>query len=335
MPHVDEGELHAYLDGALGLDDPEEAERVVGHLRACPDCRARLAEAHGLRERAKEIMAEAAPAPTDLPPFEELVRRARAPAEGRGAGEGVAGEEGIPGARSGGRFPSIRTLAWAASVALAVGFGWTARDLLQRPSGPGTVALLDSAEPATEARVPADHPTEGAPPGTPGEETAAEPVAAAAAAAAVADAALRSDVWIVVEEADAARWLGGRPLRLQGVPVVDFSISAVDGERVVRARQRLESGTVVEVHQAPGQVPGGGQPRAEARELPKDAPAAERRAEGAAALPGRVAPDVVAVEKGAPADRGSAVEATIGGYRVRVVAPLAPDSLRALLSKLR
>lgn len=346
MPHVGEGQLHAFLDGALGLDHPEEAGGVEEHLRACPDCRARLAEARGLRERAREILEEAAPVRTDLPPFEELVRRAGEREGGDGSAEGLGSGGGIPGPPSGGRVRWLRRLAWAASVALAVGVGWTARDLWQRPPGvAGTVAILDSAEPAADAGMTRDRPVEGLPAGrvgdslpeapptpesspavagrgalrsgaapaelraeaeaarTDGEEGASGGRAAPAAPVeVVADAAFRPEVWIVVQEEDAARWLGGPPLRLQDAPVLDFSISVLEGERVVRGRQRLESGAVVEVYQAPGK---------------------ERAPEEAGAM----------VEE-EPAGR-SAVEATVGVYRIRLVAPLAPDSLRALLSNLR
>ena len=41
MPHVLEGQLHAYLDGALAPSDPQFAE-IEAHLAGCADCRARL-----------------------------------------------------------------------------------------------------------------------------------------------------------------------------------------------------------------------------------------------------------------------------------------------------
>src|SRR3989442_11997677 len=45
MSHVDEGTLHAYLDGAL---PPGERSQVDAHLAECRDCRERLAAARGL-----------------------------------------------------------------------------------------------------------------------------------------------------------------------------------------------------------------------------------------------------------------------------------------------
>ncbi len=43
--HLDEGVLHSLLDGEL---DPSEAVRAREHLDGCPECRARMEEAHTL-----------------------------------------------------------------------------------------------------------------------------------------------------------------------------------------------------------------------------------------------------------------------------------------------
>lgn len=45
MQHLDEGTIHAYLDGALS---PVEARRVQEHLSSCSVCEAQVAVAHGL-----------------------------------------------------------------------------------------------------------------------------------------------------------------------------------------------------------------------------------------------------------------------------------------------
>ncbi len=100
MPHVDEGTLHAYLDGEL---PSAERKTVDAHLAECVSCRAMLAEERALLERASALLGAARPADRAVPPFEQL---------------------GIPRSRK--RSPwHVRTpVAWAASIALALGVGY-------------------------------------------------------------------------------------------------------------------------------------------------------------------------------------------------------------------
>ena len=100
MSHVDEGTLHAYLDGELA---PVERERVDTHLKGCPVCQARLAEERTIIERASRLLGMATPPERAMPPLTQL------------------------------RQPPLtwrlrRPLAWAATLILAVGLGWYARD---------------------------------------------------------------------------------------------------------------------------------------------------------------------------------------------------------------
>lgn len=119
MSHVDEGTLHAYLDGEL---PPIERERVDAHLRGCPACQARLEEERALIERSSRLLGLAAPPERTMPALQEL------------------------------RPPRLtwrlrRPLAWAATIVLAVGIGWYARGV------PGSVA--DRAQVRDEAPTPA------------------------------------------------------------------------------------------------------------------------------------------------------------------------------------
>src|SRR5438094_1956528 len=98
MSHVDDGTLHAYLDGELS---PTETQRVETHVVQCPACRTRLEEERALIARAAELLARAAPPERELPAF-----------------------------RPGHAKPPVRfwwqvrlPLAWAATVALALGIG--------------------------------------------------------------------------------------------------------------------------------------------------------------------------------------------------------------------
>src|SRR3954451_4899092 len=72
MPHVDEGTLHAYLDGEL-----PSAERTAlqTHLAECASCRATLAEERAPPERASALLGMTRPAEWRAPAFEQLKRR--------------------------------------------------------------------------------------------------------------------------------------------------------------------------------------------------------------------------------------------------------------------
>ncbi len=108
VSHVDEGTLCAYLDGELS---PAEAQGVDAHLAQCADCRERLDSERALIARATELLALAAPPDRELPPF-----------------------------RAGDVKPPARLwwqvrlpVAWAATVALALGIGtYLGSDLFER-----------------------------------------------------------------------------------------------------------------------------------------------------------------------------------------------------------
>ena len=115
MSHVDEGTLHAYLDGELPSG---ERAALESHLAQCATCRARLAEERALLERATALLGFARPLERPVPAFEQL-RRALPP-----------------------RRPwYLRTgFAWAASLLLAVGFGYYLSDRSTFRSAPAAAA---------------------------------------------------------------------------------------------------------------------------------------------------------------------------------------------------
>ncbi len=53
MQHLDEGTIHAWLDGELS---PDEASNVATHASACPECAAMVAEARGLVAASTRIL---------------------------------------------------------------------------------------------------------------------------------------------------------------------------------------------------------------------------------------------------------------------------------------
>jgi len=109
MSHVDEGALHAYLDGALDEYPTGQARRIRAHLERCERCAEALGEARQVREQAERILAspELNVAP---PPLEELKRLARSSETAQRRTR-----------------PLAHRFGWAASVVLALGVGWMLR----------------------------------------------------------------------------------------------------------------------------------------------------------------------------------------------------------------
>ncbi len=111
--HLTNGELHAWLDGALEQLGGVRAGEVREHLRACAACREALVGEERVRTHAAEVLALAVPSVAEAPPFELIVERAR-------------GRDEAPPVR---RASRLARLGWAASVVIALGAGWTAREL--------------------------------------------------------------------------------------------------------------------------------------------------------------------------------------------------------------
>ncbi len=143
MRHVTDGELHAFLDGALDLLSDDRGEEVRDHLSGCRVCSERLQDEEVLRTRAEAILGDPDFGGVALPTFEELRERAEAPgsvptASARGPEERIHYRGPIRGL----------PLAWAATIILAVGVGWMGGQVgwtlpdSGRPGGQGSMLPL-------------------------------------------------------------------------------------------------------------------------------------------------------------------------------------------------
>jgi hypothetical protein len=127
MPHLDEGLLHTYLDGALSREADKAAEAfesrqdVERHLNECAECRTALEDARQLREESARILSAAGPGRVSMPSFEELQARA----ESASSTLKQQADTGVESQRR--RLLRMRSLAWAATVVLAATVGWYAR----------------------------------------------------------------------------------------------------------------------------------------------------------------------------------------------------------------
>jgi hypothetical protein len=72
MQHLDEGTIHGWLDGALSAD---ETARVEAHVKHCPQCDARVAEARGLIAASSRILTALDNVPSRVLPRAAHVKR--------------------------------------------------------------------------------------------------------------------------------------------------------------------------------------------------------------------------------------------------------------------
>ncbi len=112
MSHVNEGQIHAYLDRQLEFADQAARERFETHVAECSDCTVLLNEARAIHARATGMLGDSQPAVADMPSFEAVVTR---------ASERSARWATVR------KLNRTRALAWAASIVVAVAVGWYAR----------------------------------------------------------------------------------------------------------------------------------------------------------------------------------------------------------------
>jgi Putative zinc-finger len=232
MSHVDDGILHGYLDGELS---PAEAREVDAHLAQCPDCRRRLEEERALIARAAELLALATPPERALPPFR--AGDVKAPTR-------LWWQVRLP-------------LAWAATVALALGIGtYLGREVnpaSRAEKAPENTAatrrpIAEPVKPELAARRESAAEKRGAAP-TPPARGRADNIALAPAAG-VANADERSQ-WLkggAISVDSARRVLGADPLVVPGVPIEAlYRGRAIGYADAVIVEQALDATTMIEV----------------------------------------------------------------------------------------
>src|SRR6266850_1916984 len=128
MSHVDDGTLHAYLDGELAL---VERARLEAHVAECAACRSRLEEERALIARASGLLGLAQPPERAAPPLHELRRPS------------VVWRLRVP-------------VAWAATVVLALGLGYYAGDRTSMTAAPEPVAMYSADSSAARDAQPND-----------------------------------------------------------------------------------------------------------------------------------------------------------------------------------
>jgi hypothetical protein len=153
MSHIPEDELHAYLDQALGRLRCVEIE---SHLAECTRCRDARDGIAALRDRTTALLARLAPRRTTVPPYGEIRRRAQLE---------LFRQQRL-----------LSRLAWAASVVLALGIGWTASTLYRSPAADTPLA---SAPEPTPVPGPAPAPAPATPAALPQADAVPPPRVAA------------------------------------------------------------------------------------------------------------------------------------------------------------
>src|SRR6266566_1505789 len=311
MSHVDEGTLHAYLDGELPSGDRATLE---AHVAQCATCRTALTDERALRDRASAVLGRARPLERPTPPFEQIRRTpARRPRH-------------------------VRTpFAWAASIVLALGVGYLLRgpgrespaaDKQQPIAAEPNVAqpIVIAENRSARAPAPADEigraseqsktradlaastvaVTESARERTPDSLArdqspvfrldgvvvrGAAPAPAPALGPALGPAPSRGSAWPVITRVAAGALLGTDPVGLPGLPTRAIRLGPEAGGVVVE--QALDSATVIQIFQRPASA------------------------------------------AGAKAVRSDRLARFIGGLRVEIAGPVSLDSLNRLLNQVQ
>jgi hypothetical protein len=146
MLHVDDAQLHAYLDGELETVAPGASPLVENHLAGCSACRARLSEVQQLRLATRGLLRETLPEVGAAPDLAALAERAA----GRAAPSPIR-----PGQHRRALHRRAVALGWAASILVALGAGWFGREARFHMAEPSVYASYEvQAEPSVRVAAP-------------------------------------------------------------------------------------------------------------------------------------------------------------------------------------
>jgi hypothetical protein len=198
MPHADEGQIHAYLDRQGEFADPVKRRELGKHIADCSACTRVLKEARRVRADAEELLRTTRVREVQAPPFAEIAARAQSRKQPAAVGVAeadrplLADDEQEPASHATRRqFRVWRSLAWAATIVLAIGVGWSVRPLLIDPSRPPqAMGFEDAASESVGASEPparSDEMAQTAAPRREAEAPAAPDPAPAPPGAAMAD----------------------------------------------------------------------------------------------------------------------------------------------------
>jgi putative zinc finger protein len=336
MSHVDDGALHAYLDGELS---PVERTQLEAHVAECVACRTRLDEARVLIERASGLLGQAQPPERAMPPLHQLRRprltwRLRVP---------IAWAASVVLALGLGYYIGGESLEQAASLAaahledsMASGTGPVAeRDRLTAPTTPPPTAakaraperrstnqvaartdapadsaarvVLDTARAA--AGVVAIQPREALREATPAPVPSAAVVTSRAEAEVSEERGrLMATQWQIIRPGPARDLLGADPVGIPGLAVRNMRRSPTGD--VVLVEQVVDSSTVIQLFQR-------------RLEVERSLGRLQRSAEPAA---GAQLQEYVRTER---------LARFVGGLRVEIAGPLSTDSLNRLLEQVK
>jgi hypothetical protein len=261
MRHATDGELHAYLDGALDILPEGRGDEIRDHLAACSACAERLQEEERVREAARGLLARAAPPAVEIPSFESL----RAQAEARESNEdrlASAAVAALPRRRPLRGLP----LAWAATVVLALGVGWMGGEIWRSVPGlrmerlsdelrrePGAAPPLQPVPGADRARLDMVPPAEAESAATgAGRGAASTPVRPTVGEAAAGPRALvipqATSMMALAEAARRETLPVENSLAVPGLEVLSVEWGEwAPGEKVLRIRQLLSVGDTLEL----------------------------------------------------------------------------------------
>ncbi len=122
MKHLDDGTLQAWLDRPRSGLDPSEVAEIERHLASCEACAARLEDLGESSDRVRVLLSSGRDGVADAPAYEAVTERAEGSRRRRVARK------------------RLTTLAWAASIVVAIGVGWLTNDLYRT----GTELQLES-----------------------------------------------------------------------------------------------------------------------------------------------------------------------------------------------